>query len=135
MGDTETLEWLDVGLVTDIPKRGSRVIATSAGPIAVFRTGDDRVFALKDKCPHRGGPLSQGIVHGEYVTCPLHGWNIALATGEAVAPDIGCAARIPVRVEGARVQIKWPEGKRQEFAWPPAQRSVEISSDGVQPSH
>ena len=81
--------WLDVGALADIPRRGARVVASREGPIAIFRTTDDRVFALHDKCPHRGGPLSQGIVHGEFVTCPLHGWNIALASGAAVAPDIG----------------------------------------------
>lgn len=111
MAHADTLEWLDVGLITDIPKRGSRVIASTAGPIAIFRTTDDGVFALKDKCPHRGGPLSQGIVHGAYVTCPLHGWNIALQSGEAVAPDVGCAPRIAVRIEGGRVQIRRPPTK------------------------
>jgi nitrite reductase (NADH) small subunit len=110
MTEATTLEWIDVGLITDIPKRGSRVVASASGPIAVFRTADDRVFALRDKCPHKGGPLSQGIVHGEHVTCPLHGWNIALATGEAVSPDVGCASRVAVRVEGSRVRIKWSSG-------------------------
>ena len=110
MSEAATLEWLDVGVVSDIPRLGSRVVTSAAGPIAIFRTADDRVFALKDKCPHKGGPLSQGIVHGAYVTCPLHGWNIALTTGEAVAPDVGCASRLAVRVVDTRVQIKWPPG-------------------------
>jgi nitrite reductase (NADH) small subunit len=100
--------WLDVGTLSDVPRLGARVVATREGPIAIFRTADDRVFALKDKCPHRGGPLSQGIVHGEHVTCPLHGWNIALATGEAVEPDIGCAPQIAVRLASGRVQLNLP---------------------------
>ncbi|MGB8363855.1 MAG: nitrite reductase small subunit NirD [Rhizomicrobium sp.] len=108
MSETMTYLWLDVGMLSYIPRLGARVVATSEGPIALFRTADDRVFALKDKCPHRGGPLSQGIVHGGHVTCPLHGWNIVLATGEAVAPDQGCTPVISVRVEGGRIQLKLP---------------------------
>ncbi len=77
MSDVKAPVWLDVGTLADIPKRGARVVSSGEGPIAIFRTADDRIFALRDKCPHRGGPLSQGIVHGEHVTCPLHGWNIA----------------------------------------------------------
>lgn len=106
MRGTKVDHWLDVGALADIPRLGARVVATRQGSIALFRTADDRVFALKDKCPHRGGPLSQGIVHGEHVTCPLHGWNIALATGQAVAPDEGCASVISVRIEGVRIQLK-----------------------------
>ena len=106
MSDTNADIWFDVGTLADIPKRGARVVASSEGPIAIFRTSDDRVFALKDKCPHRGGPLSQGIVHGGHVTCPLHGWNIALESGEATAPDIGCAPRVPVRIDEDRIQLK-----------------------------
>jgi nitrite reductase (NADH) small subunit len=91
--------------VDDIPRLGSRVVKTDQGDVAVFRTADDRVFALRDRCPHKAGPLSQGIVHGEHVTCPLHGWNIGLASGEAAAPDVGCAHRYPVRVESGQVYL------------------------------
>jgi len=97
--------WIPVGRVDDIPRQGARVVATSAGDIAVFRTADDEVFALADRCPHKGGPLSQGIVHGRRVACPLHDWKIALDTGLAVAPDAGCAARYPVRVAGGVVSL------------------------------
>jgi nitrite reductase (NADH) small subunit len=74
--------------------------------IAVFRTGDGRVFALRDRCPHRGGPLSQGIVHGERVTCPLHDWVIDLRTGDATGADRGCTPTFGVRVESGRVLIE-----------------------------
>ncbi|OYY95469.1 MAG: nitrite reductase (NAD(P)H) small subunit [Hydrogenophilales bacterium 28-61-23] len=97
--------WIQVGRVDDIPRQGARVITTAAGEIAVFRTVDDEIFALRDKCPHKGGPLSQGIVHGKKVACPLHDWKINLDTGLAVAPDVGCAARYPVRVEDGRVSL------------------------------
>ena len=92
----------------DIPPLGARVIerpADAGGNVAVFRTADDRVFALLDRCPHKGGPLSQGIVHGDRVACPLHGWTIELPSGTAVAPDLGCAARFPVRVERGQVFV------------------------------
>ncbi|PHV00707.1 nitrite reductase (NAD(P)H) small subunit [Iodobacter sp. BJB302] len=90
--------WVSICQVSDIPKLGSRVVQRDAGNVAVFRSAADVVFALLDHCPHKGGPLSQGIVHGESVTCPLHSWNIDLATGEARAPDEGCARRFPVKV-------------------------------------
>lgn len=89
----------------DIPVLGARVVRTAGGDIAVFRTADDAVFALHDRCPHKGGPLSQGIVHGTTVTCPLHGWKIALDTGLALAPDVGCAARVDCRVSGDDVHL------------------------------
>jgi len=99
----QTSEWIEVGALNDIPRQGARVVRRKDGDIAVFRTLDDEVFALRDRCPHKGGPLSQGIVHGTRVACPLHDWKISLDTGIAVAPDEGCAARFPVRVEGGRV--------------------------------
>lgn len=96
-------EWVEVGVISDIPKQGARVVNTDEGDIAIFRTDEDEIFALRDKCPHKGGPLSQGIVHGKKVACPLHNWNIHLDTGMAVAPDEGCAARYPVKLEGDKI--------------------------------
>lgn len=96
---------VEVCALEDIPRQGARVIATPKGDIAVFRTVEDEVFALRDKCPHKGGPLSQGIVHGKRVTCPLHNWVIELADGQAVAPDQGCAQRFEVCVEQGVVQL------------------------------
>lgn len=93
-------KWIEVGKLSDIPVLGARVVKSSEGDIAIFRTSTDEVFALRDKCPHKGGPLSQGIVHNNKVTCPLHDWKIHLDTGYAVAPDEGCAASFPMRQEG-----------------------------------
>lgn len=98
-------DWIEVGKLEEIPRLGARVVRTAEGDIAVFRTADDDVFALRDKCPHKGGPLSQGIVHGNRVACPLHDWKIALDTGEAVAPDEGCAARFPVKLEADMILL------------------------------
>jgi nitrite reductase (NADH) small subunit len=94
-----TQSWTRICNVSDIPRLGSRVLERADGNIAIFRTAADKVFALLDHCPHKGGALSLGIVHGDSVTCPLHAWNIDLDSGVARAPDEGCARRFPVRVE------------------------------------
>jgi nitrite reductase (NADH) small subunit len=93
-------DWIEVGTVDDVPLRGSRVVTTAEGDIAIFKAADGRIFALWDKCPHKGGPLSQGIVHGTSVTCPLHNWVIGLETGEVKGPDQGCARKVAVQVQG-----------------------------------
>jgi nitrite reductase (NADH) small subunit len=108
-----TLDWIEVGALDDIPRRGARVVCTALGDIAVFRTADDEVFALRDRCPHKGGPLSQGIVYGRRVACPLHNWVIDLGDGRALAPDEGCTSSFPVRLEGGRV---WLSLGRQQGA-------------------
>ncbi|MGC0152592.1 nitrite reductase small subunit NirD [Chromobacterium vaccinii] len=100
-----TENWTRVCVLDDIPPQGSRVLAWRGGDIALFRTHDDQVFALLDRCPHKGGPLSQGMVHGRAVACPLHGWNIDLASGEALAPDAGCARRFAARLENDEVWL------------------------------
>ncbi len=97
--------WVQVAALEDIPKLGSRVVKTDTMDIAVFRTADDQVFAIKDACPHKQGPLSQGIVHGTSVTCPLHNWKIDLASGEALGPDEGCTNVFPAKVENGTVFI------------------------------
>ncbi|WP_439541328.1 nitrite reductase small subunit NirD [Hyphomicrobium sp.] len=99
------MHWVSIGQIADIPQRGARCIETPAGKVAVFRTGDDRVFAIDDRCPHKGGPLSQGIVHGASVTCPLHNWVISLETGKAQGADEGCVRTIPLKVEGGQIYI------------------------------
>lgn len=99
------LDWVDSGGIDAVPLRGSRLVTTPSGDIAVFRTAADRVFALWDKCPHKGGPLSQGIVHGESVTCPLHNWVVGLETGGVKGPDQGCARKVLVKREGIRILI------------------------------
>ncbi len=98
-------DWHKIIALNDIPKLGARVIKTAQGDIAVFRTVDNEVFALRDKCPHKGGPLSQGIVFGKKVACPLHNWNINLEDGNAVAPDVGCTQRYPIKVENGEVYL------------------------------
>lgn len=100
------MSWMKIGKLEEIPRQGARVVKTSTGDIAVFRTLEGEVFALRDRCPHRGGPLSQGIVHGTLVTCPLHGWRVNLDTGKVEAPDEGCAAAFPTRIVGDEVELE-----------------------------
>lgn len=122
--------WKDICGVADIPVLGSRRVARAKGlDIAVFRTVDDKVFALLDRCPHKGGPLSQGIVHGESVACPLHNWNIALGNGCARAPDEGCTPQFAVQVREGRVYLDADEiaGHATDLTRPiagPARRAV-----------
>ncbi|MEM9105588.1 MAG: nitrite reductase small subunit NirD [Pseudomonadota bacterium] len=92
--------WVAIGVLSDIPRRGARRVRKGEMTIAVFRTIDDRVFALEDKCPHKNGPLSQGIVHDGCVTCPLHNWVISLETGRAQGADEGQTRSFPVRLDG-----------------------------------
>ena len=103
--NAHTIDWVDIGAVEDIPLRGARVVKAPGGDIAVFRAADGTIFALRDRCPHKGGPLSQGIVHGHGVTCPLHNWVISLETGEAQGADKGCTPKIPLKIENKRVLI------------------------------
>ena len=99
------MSWIDIGALDDIPLRGARKVKTRAGCIAVFRTDTAEVFATANACPHKGGPLAEGIVHGGKVTCPLHNWVFDLATGAAQGADSGQIATYPVRVENGRVLI------------------------------
>jgi nitrite reductase (NADH) small subunit len=103
---TSTDAWTDVGALADIPRQGAQTVRRAGHvDIGLFRTLDDRVFALENRCPHKQGPLSQGIVHGHFVACPLHDWRISLVTGEAQAPDRGCVPVIPVRVDNGRILL------------------------------
>lgn len=99
------LTWTAIGTLEDIPRQGARCVRNGRMTIAVFRTADDRLFALEDRCPHRNGPLSQGIVHDGCVTCPLHNWVISLETGAAQGADSGATATFPVRLEGTTVLL------------------------------
>jgi nitrite reductase (NADH) small subunit len=99
------MNWISIGSIDDIPQRGGRCVNTPQGRIAIFRTIENQIFAIEDHCPHKGGPLSQGIVHGAAVTCPLHNWVISLETGKALGADEGAVRTIPLRIEGARIFV------------------------------
>ncbi|MEM9678307.1 MAG: nitrite reductase small subunit NirD [Pseudomonadota bacterium] len=97
--------WVEVGTLSDVPKQGARCVVAGEKTIAVFRTMDDQVFALEDKCPHKNGPLSQGIVHDGCVTCPLHNWVISLSTGQAQGADEGETRTYPVKLDGDTILL------------------------------
>ncbi|WP_298359961.1 nitrite reductase small subunit NirD [uncultured Litoreibacter sp.] len=99
-------DWIDIAKLEDIPKRGARMVKTALGCVAVFRTADDEVFALDNACPHKAGPLAEGIVHGKSVTCPLHNWVISLETGKAQGNDEGQVTTYPARVEQGRILLE-----------------------------
>jgi nitrite reductase (NADH) small subunit len=103
-------EWTLICNITDIPVLGSRRVSRESGmDVAVFRNSQDEVFALLDRCPHKGGPLSQGIVFGTHVACPLHNWSIGLCDGQASLPDEGCTPKFSVKLEGGAVYLKAAE--------------------------
>ena len=98
--------WTRICHLDDIPPLGARRVARPVGvAVALFRTGDDRVYALLDRCPHKGGPLSQGIVFGDAVACPLHNWNIQLADGNARSPDQGCTPAFACKLDDGQVHL------------------------------
>jgi nitrite reductase (NADH) small subunit len=98
-------DWIDIGPLEGIKQRGARVVKTAHGCVAVFRTGMDQVYALDNACPHKQGPLAEGIVHGNSVTCPLHNWVFDLETGVAQGADEGAVGTYPARVEGGRIML------------------------------
>jgi nitrite reductase (NADH) small subunit len=100
------MQWVKVAPLEDIPKLGARVVRTKTVDIGVFRTEDDRIFAVNNACPHKGGPLSQGIVYGNKVACPLHSWKISLVDGMAEEPDVGQTACFNIKVENGLVYLE-----------------------------
>lgn len=99
------MSWIDIGALTDIPLRGARIVKTAIGCVAVFRTDEAEVFATSDRCPHKGGPLSEGIVHGHHVTCPLHNWVFSLENGTALGSDEGQIATYATQLVDGRILL------------------------------
>ncbi len=127
---TTATTWLAVCRLEDIPELGARRVARERGmPVALFRTTDDRVFALLDRCPHKGGPLSQGIVAGDGVACPLHGWTIGFADGRARAPDDGATPTFDCRVEDGVVMLD-----REQLASRALDLAAPVAGPCVRPS-
>lgn len=100
------MNWVAIGKLTDIPRRGARCVASPLGRIAIFRTAEDEIFAIEDRCPHKGGPLAQGIVHGRAVTCPLHNAVIDLSSGEMQGPDEGRVRTFRLRLNAEEQTIE-----------------------------
>ena len=101
------INWTDLGADVEVARQGARRVETAMGAIAVFRTVADEYYAVFDKCPHKGGPLSEGIVHGRAIACPLHNWSISLESGEVLGADAGkgCTPTVPVKIEDGRILL------------------------------
>ena len=102
---TPPTQWVNVGSLDAIPVRGARVVKAAVGCVAIFRTAENEAYALLDKCPHKGGPLSQGIVHDKGVTCPLHNWVIGLETGTALGADKGQTPTFKLKIENGHILL------------------------------
>ena len=110
------MSWIDIGHIDDVPLRGARLVRTEVGCVAIFRTDTAEVFAASNTCPHKQGPLSEGIVHGQKVTCPLHNWVFDLNTGEAQGADEGRIDTYPVRLGGGRILLDGAAVSRRSAA-------------------
>jgi nitrite reductase (NADH) small subunit len=108
---TMSNNWKNIGPLANIPLRGARrlCLGNEGKPVAVFRTGENEIFALTDECPHKKGPLSEGIISGRTVTCPLHNWVIGLEDGKATAPDEGTVQTLSARIVDGNIYIHMPE--------------------------
>ena len=109
-------KWVDIGALDSIPVEAARLVKTDAGCIAVFRTSATEAYAISDTCPHKQGPLAQGIVAGKFVTCPLHNWVISLETGKAQGADVGQVATYPLKIEAGRILLDVSSLKVKEKA-------------------
>jgi nitrite reductase (NADH) small subunit len=99
-------DWKKIIRLDQIPILGSRVVKIDTVNIAIFRGKNDTIYAIKDACPHKQGPLSQGIMHGDSVTCPLHNWKISLTTGKALGANEGCTHIYNTKVENGEIFLK-----------------------------
>ena len=99
--------WIRIVRVSEIPLREGRAVKVGNREIAIFNLGD-RFLAVENRCPHKSGPLADGIVSGTNVVCPLHAWKFSLETGAGVsAPSAtSCVETFPTRVEGDIVSVK-----------------------------
>lgn len=91
-------QWIAIAPATHIPVREGRAVRVGSREIAIFNLGE-RFVAIDNECPHKGGPLCDGIVAGTTVVCPLHGWKIDLETGALAQPGL------PVCVETFRTRV------------------------------
>ena len=96
-------QWIEICKLDEIPPSQARTVRADNTVIAIFRLKDNRVKAVENRCPHKNGPLAEGIVSGDDVLCPLHNWRIHLDSGEVAAPDEGCVKTYPVKVEDGQV--------------------------------
>lgn len=96
---------IKIGTIDEFQVNIGKLVEIEDHAIAVFRLADRKFNAVENRCPHKGGPLAEGIVSGDYVFCPLHDWKIDLKDGNVQAPDHGCVKKFDVTIEGEEVFI------------------------------
>ena len=106
---SEMRKWIRTARCEDIPLREGRSVKLGAREVAIFNLGD-RFLAVANHCPHRNGPLAEGIVSGQSVVCPLHAWKVDLETGrvERPADSLACLEKFRVRVQDDVVLVEVP---------------------------
>ena len=111
MNESKSLvnKWVRITGIENIPLREGRGVQIAGHDIAIFNLGD-RILAVENKCPHRGGPLADGIVSGSNVVCPLHAWKVDLASGEVVNQSMNapCIKTYATRFENGVVLLEIP---------------------------
>ena len=97
--------WIRAAGVSEVPGGTGLVVDVEGREVALFRVGE-AVYAVENMCPHREGPLGEGDLEGEVVTCPFHAWEINVRTGEVVYNPSVKAVTFPCRVEGDDVFVE-----------------------------
>jgi len=97
-------EYTSVAKVTDLAPGSGKVVEVNGKSIALFNVNGS-FYAIDNACRHRGGPLGEGSLEGNVVTCPLHMWDYDVTTGEFTANREIKVATYPVQVEGAEIKI------------------------------
>lgn len=99
--------WYKITSINEIPKMGSRVVQINETEIAIFKTNKNEIFALNNQCPHQQGKLSEGLIHGDVVTCPLHNTDISLENGKALGENYGCTNKYETKIDNDFVYLKF----------------------------
>ena len=110
MNEIKQIKWLRVAPVGAIPEKEGRRVQHGDQVVALFNLGKE-YCAVENQCPHKGGPLADGIVAGKNVFCPLHNWKISLENGCALSGGAGQVKTFPVKVEGNEIYLAFEEGK------------------------
>lgn len=113
----ETNTWIRIARCRDIPLREGRAVIIGGREVAIFNLGD-RFLAVENRCPHKGGPLADGIVSGSTVVCPLHAWKMSLETGKGVGGPsaTNCVETFQTRVEGEVILLQLTASRTQSEA-------------------
>ena len=107
--------WIRIAAISSIPPREGRAVTVAGREIAIFNLGD-RFLAVDNRCPHRGGPLADGILAGDAVICPLHAWRVDLTSGAVDRPSDTetCVRSYSVRVDEGVLMLQLPSEETRQ---------------------